>query len=801
MATVDPVAAATYFVSTLGFTAFPVWGSKAGVCSCGDPHDGTGKYGPDNVGKHPAVSGGFAHGFQDATADLSRIRTFLKNPGTPNYGLNAPDGVFAMDVDGPEGLARWEELERLYGQLPVTLTTLTAHGRHYFFHWPAGTGLMPKGKLFGFVVRRHDDGYVIGPGSVHPLGVVYDTLRQPDGHPYDIAELPTGWVEAVERASRPQVVLGGPDALPAVGERHDWLRNRARHYRGVIDDPAVLKAAVMAENARLPDPKTEAEVDRAIGEVFTKFGLDPIEEVEERAARKLGGDELDLLDTPASGVFPLPPDRVAFSGLLGECVEDLATGTDASMAGLLGSMLAFSGALIPGWAYFARDQMSAPFIALVGESSIGRKGTAMTRVMDAMSHALEMAVVHRIVLDGINSGEGLVTTLYYKREHFPHEPTVGLVFEEEYATLLASRGREGSNLDPKMRQAFDGGPLSNRRSGETKTVMPPYWLPALIGITPVELRQRLEPAALQSGSANRWLYLPVVKRDIVPTNDLPRFADEHRAALVEAHRAAMKTPRLLQVELGVKDTLHEYADFLPTATDGLARDLTRRLSVIAFRIALVHAIVERSVTVTVDHLRRALALTEYARRGIDWVFGETIGNPDANLLFRHLSQAGRLTRNTITRQIIRDPIRHQAAVDELLRLGRARVARIPTGGRDRTELVSTAEKGAFVPFYQGLDIRTSESGQNRGRKDKSAQPAGEKVDESGTKGGRNGTKGLDEFGVDERPDESRTEVQMEAYRTRPATWASPCHFYVNHQSAHRLTADGWVCDICSEGNP
>ncbi len=94
---VDPVAAATYFVSTLGFTAFPVWGSRDGRCLCGDPHDGTKKHGPDNVGKHPAT----IHGFQDATADVTRIKTFLGNPGTPNYGLNAPDGIFARTSTGP----------------------------------------------------------------------------------------------------------------------------------------------------------------------------------------------------------------------------------------------------------------------------------------------------------------------------------------------------------------------------------------------------------------------------------------------------------------------------------------------------------------------------------------------------------------------------------------------------------------------------------------------------------------------------------------------------------------------------
>lgn len=761
---VDPVQAASYFVQTLGFTAFPVWGSEAGKCLCGDPHDGTKKHGPDNIGKHPRT----AHGFKDATSDVSMIRTFLGNPGTPNYGLNPPPGVLAIDVDGVGGISQWTELERLYGQLPVTFTTLTANGRHYFFRWPEGAGPMPEGKLYGYVIRSHDKGYVLGPGSVHPSGHVYDTLRQPSGMPYPIADLPLRWVQAAIDAARPtEIVVGGSAAvLPSVGGRHDWLRDRARYYRGVIADPNVLRATLLAENARLESPKSEAEVDRAIGEVYAKFPLDPPEQVEQRIEARLD-EELDLLSAPTSGDFPAPPDSLAFGGLLGELVDDLRDGTDASLAGLLGSLIAFSGALVPGWAYFHRQQTSSPFIALVGESSIGRKGTAMTRVMDAMSNALETSTVQRVVLDGINSGEGLVSSLHYRREHFPQEPTVGLVFEEEYATLLAARGRDGSTLDPKMRGAFDGGPLSNRKAGETKTVMGPYWLPALIGITPVELRHRLEPGALQSGSANRWLYIPVQRRDVIPTNAIPAFASEHKQALLDAHRASQRVPPLLEVDPAVTRVLAEYADFLPSVAFGVARDLTRRLGIIAFRVALVHALLERDIRVTPVHLNRALALTEYARRGIVWVFGDTIGNPDADLLFRHLQSAGRLRERTIARQIIRDPIRRQVAIDELLRLGRAQVLRIQTTGRPRGELVAAESAGAFVTFVQGFAHSAADDIENPAKTAKSDQDAW-------TEGGQK---------VAQDPDST-------------AKWVSPCHFYADHRSAHHLTPEGWNCGIC-----
>ena len=270
-ADVDPVPAATYFVQTLGCTAFPVWGSSNGRCFCGDPHDGSRRHGPDNIGKHPAT----ANGFKDATGDLERIRHFLSNPGTPNYGLNPPEGVLVPDVDGPEGLAQWEQLQHRYGPLPITLTTTTANGRHYFYHWPERLGPMPKGKLFGFVARHHDDGYVIGPGSVHPSGVVYDTLRQPSGMPYDIAELPEAWARAA-LAPVLTVASGGGPSVVAIGQRHDYLRDKARHLVGVGLTGAALFTAVMDLNRQLPESKTEADVHRAIGEAETKFGPDPI---------------------------------------------------------------------------------------------------------------------------------------------------------------------------------------------------------------------------------------------------------------------------------------------------------------------------------------------------------------------------------------------------------------------------------------------------------------------------------------------------------------------------------------------
>jgi hypothetical protein len=279
-------------------------------------------------------------------------------------------------------------------------------------------------------------------------------------------------------------------------------------------------------------------------------------------SRRLRLDELDMLGLPAWGEFPQAPDEAAFGGILGQLVGNLGEGTDASLVGLLGSVLAVAGAVIPARAYFHREHTSSPFITLVGESSVGRKGTAMNRALDAFRHAVSIDTVNRLLLDGLNSGEGLVAAMA-EREKFGQ--------------------KLGLTLDQRLRTAFDGGPLSNRKASDSRIVYPPYWVPALVAITPAELRARLETGALESGSANRWLYLPVVRRETEVSNRLPHFDDDLRMHIVELQRTTLSEPLYLTAEDEVAKVLAEYDDFLRRESTGLAMDLTRRYPIFGSR--------------------------------------------------------------------------------------------------------------------------------------------------------------------------------------------------------------------------
>jgi hypothetical protein len=747
-----------------GFGVFSVWSTHPdGRCrcpagqTCGVP------------GKHPIT----VNGFQDATTDAARIRTFLAAASRPNYGLVCPEGVFAWDVDGEGWQDRLSALEAQHGPLPPTLRTDTANGQHVFLRWP-GSHPRPLHKMFGWVTRWGSGkmaGYVIGPRSVHASGKEYT----PAGV-FAIADLPDAWARAA-LAGEPSgtITVGGRPEPESVlpGSRHDALRNTARHYAGTVRDPEALFAAVWAYNERMPQPKTREEVQRAIGDALIKYPADPVEVTEDGDVRpvRTGDESRGILGPPDAARFPAPPDRLAFGGLIGELVADLATGTDASEAGLLGSLLAFMGALYPATGHFGRGQTTAVYVGLVGPSTEGRKGTAMDRAHTALSDVLGHSVLSQVMLDGVNSGEGLVSALEAKQTRYRGEPTAGVMFEEEFATMLAAQGRENSTLDTRMRAAWDGKVLSNRRQVGAQSVEPPYWASALVSITPNELRDKAPKGATTSGSFNRWLWLPVIKRPVEVLDAPPDVPMSLRVPLVEAYHSAQQDRPFIRHTADAQRLLSDYSGHLLRVTSGLERDLSARLVPIALRVAMIHAMAEGQREVTRDHVARGIALADYARSGIGWIFGFMVGDDVTTLLLRTLLEEGVMTKHQITQDITRDPVKRQRAIDELERYGYAERVQVPTAGRPRLEVRLVTSRGLFTPFVQNVPISTFPT---------EAPAKSHESHETQISHGMHerGQKGEEALG-----------------------WLTPCRDYEQHQNQHRQTAAGWLCDACEEESP
>ncbi len=156
----------------------------------------------DQTTKRPKTK----HGFRDATTNKQRITQWWRKWPAASIGIptGSTTGVFVLDVDvsGDKiGQRSIDELVRLHGHLPDTLTVITGGGgHHYYFRMPNFNLRNSASKLGTDLDIRANGGYVIVPPSGHVSGKIYafhnhhdiapapawllDTLRQDICVPY-----------------------------------------------------------------------------------------------------------------------------------------------------------------------------------------------------------------------------------------------------------------------------------------------------------------------------------------------------------------------------------------------------------------------------------------------------------------------------------------------------------------------------------------------------------------------------------------------------------------------------------------
>ncbi len=236
-------------------------------------------------GKHPACKWG-----RDATNDPDAINALLSR-GLRNLGIACrPSRLLVVDEDKP---GAYETYAAEVGQtIEPTFTVATAKGHHRYYRQPEGE---PLGNGVGALAARGIDirgakgngGYVVGPGSIHATGVIY----QPVDSAAPILPAPAWLVEALRsrpavaapparRASaptgggRPFKVLTGLvqtvlDATPGTdrNSRLYWSACRAFEHAGKGLFPAADARAALLDAARhigLSDGEAEATLDSAL---------------------------------------------------------------------------------------------------------------------------------------------------------------------------------------------------------------------------------------------------------------------------------------------------------------------------------------------------------------------------------------------------------------------------------------------------------------------------------------------------------------------------------------------------------
>jgi hypothetical protein len=669
----DRIRAALWFAEQ-GFGVFTVWSTTAeGVCRCplGKPCD--------NAGKHPIT----INGFKDATQDPQRIRTLLSAGSEPNYGLVPPDGVFALDVDGT-GIERLAELQAKHGPLPDTLLTKTANGEHIFLRWPAELP-RPIGQLWGFVTRWGSGkgaGYVIGPRSVHASGAVYAP-----GTSFEIADLPDAWAQSViaapEQADGEYEIPAGGYQLPDYGYQgsryNEILRYIASRYMRGISVDEIWAGVLSVLAPRFEEPLSQPDLRNRFDRAWA--------ETPERLGKPEAAPAIEIASVPANAVavalpeWPAEPDAAAYHGVLGEIVHAVVPMTEADPVAILGSLLAATGACMGHMRtiYQGSTQAANLFVALVGDSSTGRKGTAASIARDVMTAAYPDW--QNLIVAGLGSGEGLIGHL--KRvEETEHR---ALVLESEFGRLLTVMAREGSTLSPVVRDAWDGVPMGRFLAREQSLVT---WHHVSIAahVTSIELQSKLTSTDAANGFGNRFLWLAVRRTKLVPFPESPKalvtpYLDSLYRAIEEAQTAC--EIKLSSAAAERWETL--YAASATRQRPGMLGAMLARAEAQIIRLALLYALLDRSTEVGAQHLEAAEALWSYAERSVVHIFGISTGDRHADALREYLRE-GALEWESAKRALgLRSAADLSDAVAVLVSLGIAEVVTAPRdgGGRPR----------------------------------------------------------------------------------------------------------------------
>lgn len=392
-----------------------------------------------------------------------------------------------------------------------------------------------------------------------------------------------------------------------------------------------------------------------------------------------------LATDPDERAFPDPMTAPAFRGLLGALVDAMAPHTEASREALLATLLAGLGALCAGPVFYQGGQHGANvFVALVGESSYGRKGTALSAVAELLNEAYPTWI--DLIVPGLGSGEGLIGHL---KRHEQEDPRA-LLRETEMGRLLVAMSRDGNVISPILRDAWDRSPIGRVLAREEMIVYK-HHVGMIAHITPIELRAKLTSLDTANGFGNRIIWIASRRPHLMPfAPSVLQFVPQ--PLLTELRAVVDEGMRIREVTWSVDAAMAWDATYRAYAPrSGLLGALTARELPQQIRLGLLYAILDRSRELEAEHLDAAAAVWQYSINSCRWIWGESTGDPDADALIRVLRRNGvGMSREEIRTEMgLRKASEIDAVVRLLLEMGLITQTTIPTGKRPK-QVVSLA---------------------------------------------------------------------------------------------------------------
>lgn len=589
----------------LGFRVFPVAGvTENGVCQC---HLGKQC---KQAGKHPIFPGNWK---EYASDDPDKIRKWFSDD-TYNVACVVPKGICIVDVDPKNhGAEALKEFQASFGPLPKTLTVDTGSGGcHLYFRLPdelKNRKIKNRSILDGVDIKTLG-GYVIGPGSRHKSGKLYEYSSKNRNksemtvlHHAQLVSLLRGTDSSKNKSSEfnlhnGQVLTGSRNSFSF--SISCFLRSRG------FTEPQVRKILFKLNEEVCCPPLGEKELLQCV-KSSTRYSL--------------GGKGVQKphysLDDPC------------FNGELGGVVRSICTETEASAIGILVSLLTMVGSAIGGNTQINLGNISHStnlYIALVGETAKGRKGTAYKAALEIAKTYITEDWFSQINT-GIASGEGIIHAVKdLTKEDGEDSSKVKLddkrlfIYEPEFAKVLRVSKRESNIVSAILRSAWDKERLQamTKVSPEKSTK---HHISLLAHITLYELKGEIQSNDIFNGFANRCLYAYVERERSLPFGGKPfEFLIPKK---IKYKIISGPDNKILHL---AKDAESLWGEIYSTISNEIEADEHRIAALLAratdqvLRISLIYAVFENSKEVSARHLKSAFDLWKYCAQSTRFIF-------------------------------------------------------------------------------------------------------------------------------------------------------------------------------------
>jgi hypothetical protein len=329
------------------------------------------------------------------------------------------------------------------------------------------------------------------------------------------------------------------------------------------------------------------------------------------------------------------------------------------------------------------------FALVVGNSSKSRKGTSWTHVND-FYQLIDLPWSMDCISSGLSSGEGMIWSVHdavFKREAIKEHGRVvdyqrveveegvtdkrRLFVESEFVSVLKMTLRDGNTLSDMMRKAYDTGNLRTEVKNNPARATNAH-LSVIGHITIEELLRYFDSTEAANGIGNRFLFACAERSKEIAI--AKRIDLVQRQSIASSISTNIEKVRTYQGELQFSEAAYAqwerlYHD-LSRERPGLLGSMLARAEAQVCRLAFIYALLDGSTYVNPQHLSAALALWKYCEQSVEYIFGDKLGDPIADIILEGLRRhpAG-LTRTQINALFARNLPADQLhrALDALLR--------------------------------------------------------------------------------------------------------------------------------------